>query len=246
MKFVFDLDGTICFRGQPLSQVIVQALDKLTHQGHEVIFASARPIRDLLPVLPLHMHTYPMIGGNGAFVAKDKNIISTVHFEEEVKNHILSIIESHSLNYLIDSEWDYAFTGCEDHPIRRNVDPEKRARRIPLAAMNIIVKIVLLEIPDYHLIMDKLSLLPVVVHEHGNEGILDISPMGVDKWSGLMKLGLEDQTYIAFGNDANDITMFQHAHASVMIGYHQDLEHFATELIPADECLISERLLAFL
>lgn len=51
MKFVFDLDGTICFKGQPVSEKILSALSKLTDQGHEVIFASARPIRDILPIL---------------------------------------------------------------------------------------------------------------------------------------------------------------------------------------------------
>lgn len=29
MKFIFDLDGTICFSGKPLSERIVQALDTL-------------------------------------------------------------------------------------------------------------------------------------------------------------------------------------------------------------------------
>ncbi|MCJ8012471.1 HAD-IIB family hydrolase [Paenibacillus sp. KQZ6P-2] len=247
MKFVFDLDGTICFQGKALSSVIVKALDELTRHGHDVIFASARPIRDLLPVLPTHMHAYPMVGGNGAFVAKDKNIISTVHFEEDVKNQLLTIIEEHDLKYLIDSEWDYAYTGSEDHPIRRNVDPEKRANLIPLASMGTIIKIVLLEIQgaEHQLILDKLSALPVVVHQHGNEAILDISPREIDKWSGLKKLGLEDQSYVAFGNDANDLTMFQHAHTSVMIGSHKELGSFATEQSPADEALIAERLLAF-
>ncbi|WP_136605878.1 HAD-IIB family hydrolase [Paenibacillus dokdonensis] len=245
MKFVFDLDGTICFQGKPLSKVIIDALDELACHGHEIIFASARPIRDLLPVLPPHMQAYPMVGGNGAFVAKDNHIISTVHFEEDVKNHILSMIQLHNLKYLIDSEWDYAFTGNEDHPIRRNVDPEKRAKQIPLASMGIIMKMVLLEIPDPGLIMSQLSALPVVVHVHGNEGILDISPPGIDKWSGLMKLGVEDQSYVAFGNDANDITMFQHAHTSVMIGCHKELGSYASEQVSADEALIAQRLLSF-
>jgi len=43
-----------------------------------VIFASARPIRDLLPVLDKRFHTYPMIGGNGAIVANQGQIISTL------------------------------------------------------------------------------------------------------------------------------------------------------------------------
>lgn len=50
MKFVFDLDGTICFKDQPVSEKILVSLEKLVVLGREVIFASARPIRDLLRI----------------------------------------------------------------------------------------------------------------------------------------------------------------------------------------------------
>lgn len=35
------LDGTICFKGIPVSQGILSKLEQLTGVGHEVIFASA-------------------------------------------------------------------------------------------------------------------------------------------------------------------------------------------------------------
>jgi len=57
LKFVFDLDGTICFKGQPGSDTILKSLEKLETQGHQVIFASVRPIRDLLPVLDKRFHS---------------------------------------------------------------------------------------------------------------------------------------------------------------------------------------------
>lgn len=50
----------------------------------------------------------------------------------------------------------------------------------------------------------KLEALNVYVNRHGQEGVLDISPKGVHKWSALQVLGVEKQAYIAFGNDAND------------------------------------------
>ncbi len=76
MKFVFDLDGTICFNGKPVSEKILVSLETLVAHGHEVIFASARPIRDLLPVLHERFHAYPMIGGNGSLISKNGSIIS--------------------------------------------------------------------------------------------------------------------------------------------------------------------------
>lgn len=42
---------------------------------------------------------------------------------------------------------------------------------------------------------------------------------------------LNQSYYVAFENDANDITMFQKAAHSVMIGSHLDLAPYATESI---------------
>lgn len=62
MRFVFDIDGTLCFDGRLIDQTIIDTLLQLQHDGHELIFASARPIRDLLPVLPSVFHQHTLIG----------------------------------------------------------------------------------------------------------------------------------------------------------------------------------------
>ncbi|MGO5864836.1 HAD hydrolase family protein [Staphylococcus aureus] len=64
MKFVFDIDGTLCFNGKSIDPSIIDSLLQLQHAGHELIFASARPIRDLLPVLPEVFHQHTLIGAN--------------------------------------------------------------------------------------------------------------------------------------------------------------------------------------
>lgn len=83
--------------------------------------------------------------------------------------------------------------------------------------------------------MDKLAMkleaLNVYVNRHGQEGVLDISPKGVHKWSALQVLGVEKQAYIAYGNDANDQTMFKNAHYAVQIGEYQPLTILANEQI---------------
>ena len=45
MKFVFDLDGTLCFDCKMISDPITQAIQRLEEKGHQIYFASARPIR---------------------------------------------------------------------------------------------------------------------------------------------------------------------------------------------------------
>lgn len=68
MKFVFDIDGTLCFNGKSIDPSIVDALLQLQNSGHELIFASARPIRDLLPVLPEVFHQHTLIGQSSSII----------------------------------------------------------------------------------------------------------------------------------------------------------------------------------
>ncbi|MEK4229797.1 HAD-IIB family hydrolase [Solibacillus sp. FSL H8-0538] len=226
MKFIFDLDGTICFKGQPLSADICTAINGCVEAGHEVIFASARPIRDILPVLPKSFHGFRMVGGNGVFVYQN-NEIDVAGFPEDAKQALLELIEEFRLPYLVDGRWDYSFTGDKSHPIFRNLDPQKTASNVRLEELDGIVKIVLFtQSKD---IEERIERLAVTVHKHGDEGILDISPAGIHKWSGLQKLGLQEDEFIAFGNDTNDISMFNYAKESICVGDNAIAKAHATQ-----------------
>ncbi|MFJ7973588.1 HAD-IIB family hydrolase [Psychrobacillus sp. NPDC096389] len=234
MKFIFDLDGTICFKGQPLCEEITEALQYCRHMGHEVIFASARPIRDLLPVLPQEMHMYPMIGGNGAFVAMDGKVTHLTSFDNQIKTEIEQIIKEFQLTYLIDGDWDYAYTGSMEHPIYRNLDPDQLAKNISIHKIKEMIKVVLFPNERTSEILSRLNLLQVRTYTHGHENILDISPLGVDKWAGLQKLNVKDLEFIAFGNDANDIAMFQFAKEAVCVGAHEELKEVSTIVVESN------------
>ena len=231
MKFVFDLDGTICFKGQPISEGIVQRLELLIEEGHEVIFASARPIRDMLPVVDERFHNYILIGGNGSLVSKEGKVIHINSFMVEQVGLIMELIREHEATYLIDSDWDYAYTGAMDHPILNNVDSMKLANKVTVESLRNIVKILILSATNMEKLAEKLVELDVVVHKHKDENVLDISPRNIHKWSALRTIGVEEKQFIAFGNDANDISMFKEALHSVRIGDHPELGEYATESI---------------
>ncbi|WP_342543179.1 HAD-IIB family hydrolase [Paenisporosarcina sp. FSL H8-0542] len=234
MKFVFDLDGTICFKGQPISQKILISLSNLTQEGHEVIFASARPIRDMLPVIDEAFHHYTMIGGNGSLISKEGKVVLSTAFSPNEINEVKNLIEQHNATFLIDGEWDYAYTGPNTHPILQNLDPARLAKLVSLESLDSIVKVLLLTANNMEELAEKLSSIDVYVNKHSNENVLDISPSGINKWSALKALGIKEKTYIAFGNDANDISMFENALHTVMIGNHERLSPLAKETIPLD------------
>src|SRR5690606_36243702 len=125
--------------------------------------------------------------------------------------NIFQLLRTYDVSYLIDSDWDYAYTGPVTHPILNNLDPQRLAKNVKLDKLQSIVKILMLTSNNMGEVEEQLRKMDVVVHSHGSEGVLDISPKGIDKWSGLQQLDVKEGEYIAFGNDANDIAMFQHA-----------------------------------
>ena len=229
MKFVFDLDGTICFKGAPISETIITAIERLKAHGHEAIFASARPIRDLLPILPKRLHAYTMIGGNGALIYRNGFVEQGTYFETSVLDQLKEWLRIFKADYLMDSDWDYAYTGPNDHPILKQLDVHQLAQNCSVDELNQIVKILVVDSCNMQELYERIKQLPVVIHRCTVEGVFDISPANIHKWSALQAIGVEAGSYIVFGNDANDVTMFQHAWHSVMIGHHDFLSHYASE-----------------
>ncbi|WP_209977206.1 HAD-IIB family hydrolase [Paenibacillus eucommiae] len=234
MKFVFDLDGTICFHGQPVSETLLKCFEDLVNENHEIIFASARPIRDMLPVIHQRFHKYSLIGGNGSLVSTYGSITHIESFHNAQVLKVLQFIEEHQATYLIDSDWDYSYTGPLDHHILKNVDASKLAKQVPIESLMSVVKILILTANDMENLAEKITNLGVVIHRHRNENVLDISPQNIHKWNALKQLGVKEKQFIAFGNDANDIPMFKKAQHTVMIGHHDDLAQYATETIPLE------------
>ncbi|MGE7890728.1 HAD-IIB family hydrolase [Bacillus cereus] len=212
MNFVFDLDGTLCFDGKSIDAEIIEALQELKLEGHRVIFASARPIRDLVPVIPKSFHEGLLVGGNGTFTYNHGQIQVT-HFEQQILDKLNAVIHQHQLKYLADGQWDYAFTGDNAHPIYRNID-KTNSKNIPLEQLLPVCKLVLFQ-PNEE-VLEALEVFPVTVTHYKNEHAIDISPLGINKVSGLRRLNIQE--FIAFGNDNNDLCLFEHAAHSVCVG----------------------------
>lgn len=228
MNFVFDIDGTLCFDGKTIDISIIEALDNISREGHSVIFASARPIRDLVPVLPEQFKTGRLVGGNGCFVSESGQITASA-FPADLLTQLHTIIDKHQLTYLADGEWDYAFTGGVEHPIYRNIN-QCSAMNVPFIDLEKVCKLVLFD--PAPAVIDELSILPVSVTAYKSENAIDISPLGINKVHGLKKLQIKD--FIAFGNDSNDQCLFENALFSVCVGQN-DVGKHASILITKEE-----------
>ena len=213
MTVVFDLDGTTIFKGKVMSEAVAEAIRCLSKK-RQVVFASARPIRDMLPVLPEDFHQFDLIGGNGAFTRQNKTIQTTPFSDGQIQL-ILDLIDKHQLNYMIDSDWNYSYSGDTTHPLYLGIDPNQTAQNVAISELEMIVKTVLFTTNEE--IIKELKQADISVYFHGSEQLIDLSPTGISKWSAFDSLQLPTD-FIMFGNDTNDLAMFDKATHSFVVG----------------------------
>ncbi|MFE7598675.1 HAD hydrolase family protein [Streptomyces sp. NPDC057494] len=229
---VFDIDGTLCFDGRTIDDRILAAIGDCERAGHSLVFASARPVRDLLPVLDGAFPSATLIGGNGSLVSVDRQVRARATFGPDVLGALMDAIGRYEATYLADGPWDYAYTGPEDHPIRSRVDQGDLASRVELAELPEVVKFLVVEASDLAGFANVGRELGLTVNHHLDEAIVDLAPASTTKWEALASMGIH--TYIAFGNDINDLDLLRHAERAVRVGTHPALDGVAHVTVPAD------------
>lgn len=214
---VFDLDGTITFDGKTVLPEIKQALIKASDYK-TIIFASARPIRDMTSILK-EFENNIWIGGNGSIVKQNnqiqvQNVIGASDFEL-----IKSIISNYEIDYLIDDDWNYSFHIIGNKEILKKVDQAKLAEAVDVESIHSPIKIILLNIEDPIMgqIRKKLQEMNVALVTHLSENAIDITAKGINKFSTLRNV-IGNQAYIAFGNDQNDIQLLENAATAYAVG----------------------------
>lgn len=197
---VFDLDGTISFQGVQISPALVAAIHKLEAQHHTVVFASARPIRDMLPLLKKDFENNFYIGGNGSIVKNEGKIESIAVIDSESMSLIKALIDQYDLDYLIDDEWYYAL----------------RNRNEALAQ-----------------IATLLASFPVELFFHEGTSSIDITAKNINKLTTFKKFFL-NQTYNAFGNDHNDVSLLKSSQKAHITANSLTLKHSDLTYLPAN------------
>lgn len=238
MILVFDLDGTICFDGVTISDGLLLALTNLSNTGNTLIFASARPIRDMLPLLSQFPNNF-LIGGNGSIVRKKGKIEVVQPIENDTFERLKKLIEQHDLDYLVDSDWNYSLCNRQDEKanINSKIDALNLAENVTLTDLSQAIKCNLLNLTDSSasLIKAELSNLNLEIVSHAHTASLDLTAKNINKYTTLKKY-FPQADYIAFGNDANDTELLRHANLSVAVGYHPAL-NFADEHLTENEII---------
>ncbi|VTS12458.1 HAD hydrolase family protein [Streptococcus pseudoporcinus] len=212
---VFDLDGTIVFDGKTIDSDILSTLLVLDKMSH-IIFASARPIRDMLPLLT-DFGQNSLIGGNGSMIRHKNQITLTSYIDENFMLKVVNKIHELNLDYIIDYEWNYS-AKIEDHrnPILQKLDSAKLADNVAIRTTNV-SKVILFNISkELALQFSRDKDVSVLYHEDVQE--LVITGKGSDKYLALKQV-IGDNLYYAFGNDKNDIMLLQNATKGFSVEY---------------------------
>jgi HAD superfamily hydrolase (TIGR01484 family) len=240
VPFVFDVDGTVCFDGRTIAPDIVGAI-KCCRQSHPIVFASARPIRDLMPTLPDGLTDVNLIGANGALTRMGDRTKVT-KFTAELRRIIDDLVDRYELEYLIDSSWDYSYQVKQQRDILGRLDLAGLATRVDRETLAEYVKVTLFGVPD--IALKELAEADLTIHRQRGD-LVDLWPATADKALALAALSISGGEYVAFGNDQNDIKLFQGARFSVCVGNsdagrHADLVVTRAEVSAVISALVSD------
>ncbi|GLF99616.1 HAD family hydrolase [Streptomyces yaizuensis] len=229
---VFDIDGTLSFDGHSIDHRILAAIEACERAGHHLVFASARPVRDLLPVLGGAFPAATLIGGNGSLVSVGGQVRARAAFGRDGLGRLLAEADRYRAGYLADGPWDYAYTGPAGHPILGRVDQGHLARRVEIADLPSVVKFLVVDATDMTALAEACRALGMTVNHHLDEAIIDIAPGATTKREALASLGID--VYDAFGNDINDLGLLGGAQHAVRVGSHPGLDGVADVTVAPD------------
>ncbi len=242
---IFDIDGTLSRHGKPVDASITRSIEAL-RMDKEIIFASARPIRDILPLLPEAFHDALIVGCNGGMVWQKNDFLHIDFFGPQDAALILAYLKAQRLPYVLDGAWHYSFS-AQAHPFHDYIDSlsEHKVSEAELLSEGV-TKILILD-EQYDVVYDFLTSHGIDYGSafHQKDRFYDLMPSQSDKYLSLSRHGIDFSSVAAFGNDTNDFLMLDHAQVSVFVGeasvYERADYYCAIEEMPAMIEGISER-----
>lgn len=239
MHFVFDLDGTLCFDRMTIDQALLDQLAKATDYGHEVTFASARSYRDCLPLLK-ELGQSRVVGLNGGLVYESGQLVFDKPLDKLAYQEALSACHQYDLPYFVDDDFHYSSHRSHKMPFIASVDQLNLAQHKAIQDLEHPIKMVIY-VGDHLDILSDLrqdleAFASLDISYDQVEHCLYLNPYRTSKATTLLDWIGRD--YIAFGNDQNDIAMFEQARYAVQVGDFPALSPHADTQIALDDRLI--------
>ncbi|MBS0351394.1 MAG: HAD family phosphatase [Proteobacteria bacterium] len=248
-NIIFDIDGTITENGQPISKEIESLIEVILSKGINVILATARPLRDTLPLLPQKHHELPIIGCNGAMISRYSKVQSAKKIPKNTVNLVKNYLDEMKVPYVIDGLYGYAISSehSDFHSYIQNKLGSKPMIYEELELQGI-TKILLLKF-DLFLKSELEKIIgneenKLTMHHHKLEGFVDLVAENTNKFYAAIEMGIDLSCTAVFGNDFNDIMLLKNAYLPYIVGSqldaHVDFPHIKIESVSAIPKMVSK------
>lgn len=233
MKFVFDLDGTLCFDRRTIDEEIKQVLLNASKYGHELVFATTRSYRDCLETLGPELSQKMVVGLNGGLVYEGGKLIFERRMEETAYQILLDWCHTYNLPFFVDNSFDYSGQIIERMHFISAIDPLNKAKFLPLTDLKNPIKVVVYMGNHEELVEETLAQFSneksLEVYYDNLEKCIYLNPADTHKASTLIDhVGID---VVVFGNDRNDIELFKASLYAVQVGDLPILTEFADDQI---------------
>jgi hydroxymethylpyrimidine pyrophosphatase-like HAD family hydrolase len=219
---VLDLDGTLLRADKSLSSASRDAMLRAKAAGHELVFATARPPRLTLSLLPAELAGEFVVCYNGAQVLRHGHVLRQQAIPAADVAGVFSYLERAAPGIARGFEHEdqlYAIGSFEHHFPRTSYAPMPAALRSGRASPKILV-----DVAQGLALTGLLRALPPTCHAILTDGgtLCQIMPAGADKATGvafvLEAVGAGFDEVVAFGDDHNDLPLFRRAGCAVAMG----------------------------
>ncbi|MEO3944055.1 HAD family hydrolase [Gorillibacterium sp. CAU 1737] len=240
---IVDLDGTLLCSEKTVSERTCSALLDVHRSGIKIMVATARPPRAVRKLLPEAIHRISsFVYYNGALVVSPELTYSHHHaIEATLSKEVIEFCLLHEPNVDLSLEVEDRWCSLKEY----DEEVLKQVRGKP----EVISIAELCKMSPSKIILAGTQLAESLIQTYGSSlhilatdrGMLtQISSMQASKENGIKKLcelyGISTEDTICFGDDSNDIGMFQLCGRSVAMGNAiEELKSIATEVTASND-----------
>ncbi len=214
---VLDLDGTLLTDSKTLSEYTINVLNKKLDEKNIIVFATARPYRDLAGLLPESLMNNPLICDNGSTVFYQGKKIFNMTLDSQKASRIIKYFFEHGyeeiafeMNDELYANFDVSkfFGNYAYNQFSINELKPYDINRILIFSEKKIEEKLVENIPfECNCILTD------------NAKLCQIMETNVDKWTAIKFIteyfNYDNSEIIAIGNDRNDIEMIKNADLGV-------------------------------
>jgi Cof subfamily protein (haloacid dehalogenase superfamily) len=236
---VSDMDGTLLRSDLSISQNTIDTINEARSKGIKFVIATGRPDQLAKEYMDCLDYNEPLIMCNGSIIGHPhkQDRLFEQNIKEEDARYIINLLEDHKLMYMVYTK-DALYS--RNNPRveffkNRNKDLQEDQQSIFILDYEIeeildhkIDKILIME-ADKELvnqILSKMDHIKTIDFVASSKTFTDIIPKGVSKGAAVLQIakyhGIQSSEIIVFGDQDNDVSMFEKIENSVAMGNSKD------------------------